>query len=227
MVTARLDMTTAANKSLVVNRLLPIVAKIKDDIRRDHYLNKLSRLTGIGYRNLEAALKDYAARHKARKPKQETITATARPLLSHPTEEDCLALLLKHPELKSKDGSLLPEYFENSENREIFVVWQQADDLSSIKEKLDPALWEHLDSLVNRNILATQIEERYNKYVLRLREEYLRGLERKRETVFALEAEAGGAGADLAKLKEEGIEPSIRLGEVFTQKARKGQGQRR
>jgi len=121
----------------------------------------------------------------------------------------------------------LPEYFENSENREIFVIWQQTDDLSSIKENLDPALWEHLDSLVNKNILATQIEERYNKYVLRLREEYLRGLERKREAVFTLEAEAGGAGADLAKLKEEGIEPSIRLGEVFTQKARRGQGQRR
>ena len=223
MVTSKLDMTTAANKSLVVDRLLPIIAEIEDDIRRDHYLNKLSRLTGISYRNLEATLKNYRTRRKTRKPRQETITAIARPLLSHPAEEYCLALLLKHPELKSKDGSLLPEYFENSENREIFVVWQQADDLSALKEKLDPALWEHLDSLVNRNILATRIEERYNKYVLRLREEYLRGLERKKAAALTLEAETGGTAAELAKLKEQGIEVSDELRKVFTQKAKRGQ----
>ena len=136
-------------------------------------------------------------------------------------------MLLQHHELKSRSEGLLPEYFENSENREIFIAWQQTDDLSSLKDKLDTAVWEHLDSLTNKNILATQIEERYNKYVLRLREEYLRGLERKREAVFTLEAESGGTGADLAKLEEEGIETAVQLREVFTQKARRGQGQRR
>ena len=35
-----------------------------------------------------------------------------------------------------------------------------------------------------------------------------------------LEAEVGGTAAELAKLEEQGIEVSIQLGEVFTQKAR-------
>ncbi|MFC1967007.1 hypothetical protein ACFLWI_08775, partial [Chloroflexota bacterium] len=127
-------------------------------------------------------------------------------------------LLLQHPELKNKSEGHLPEYFENTQNREIFIAWQQTDDLSSLKDKLDATLWEHFDTLTNRNILATQTELRYNNYVLRLREEYLKGLERKREAVFTLEAESGGTGADLAKLEEEGIEPAIQLREVYRSK---------
>ena len=106
----------------------------------------------------------------------------------------------------------------------LFLTWKQVDDLASFKENLDAALWEHLDSLSNKNILATQIEKRYNKYVLRLREEYLRGLVRKRAAALTLEAETGGTAAELAKLKEQGIEVSTELREVFTQKARRGQG---
>jgi len=45
-------------------------------------------------------------------------------------------------------------------------------------------------------------------------------LETKRGAVLALEAEAGGTAAELAKLEEQGIEVSIQLGEVFTQKKR-------
>ena len=45
--------------------------------------------------------------------------------------------------------------------------------------------------------------------------------------MLALEAESGGTAAELAKLKEQGIDVSIQLGEVFTQKARRGQEQRR
>jgi len=135
-------------------------------------------------------------------------------------------LLLQHPELKSRNEGLLPEYFQNTQNREIFIAWQQTDDPSSLKENLDAALWEHLDTLINKNILATEIEQRYNKYILRLREEYLRGLERKREAALALEADSGGNAAELAKLEEQGIEVSVQLGKVFTQKSQRRSGAR-
>ena len=128
---------------------------------------------------------------------------------------------------KARSVELLPECFENSENRVIFSAWQQVTDISSIRDILDNTLWEHLDDLINKNIPANQIEQRFESYLLRLREEYLKRLERKRGMIFALEAEAGGSGADLVKLKEEGMEPSIQLGKVFSQKARRGQEQRR
>ena len=110
---------------------------------------------------------------------------------------------------------------ENSENREIFLVWQKADDLESLREKLDTAIHEHLDSLLTKNLPPTSGTERENvivAYILRLREEYLRSLEAKREEALALAAESGGTAAELAKLQEQGIDVSIQLGEVFTQR---------
>jgi hypothetical protein len=129
-------------------------------------------------------------------------------------------LLLQHPELKGCCQHPSPEYFQNSENREIFVAWQQASDLSSLKDELDTAIWEHLDYLITRSLPPNQIEQKYANCVLRLREGFLRSLETKREAALALEAELGGTAAELAKLEEQGIEVSLQLGEVFTQKSR-------
>jgi len=226
MVTSKLDLNTARDKSSAVRRLLPVINEIKDDTRRDHYLNKLSELTGVSYRNLEASLSKIRSDRKTPKAKAEAVAHAVQPLHSSPLEEYCLALLLQHPELKSRSEELPPDYFENSENREIFTAWQQADDLSSLKNNLDTAIWEHLDSLITKSLPANQIEQKYANSILRLREKCLRGLEIKRGESLALEAEAGGTSAELTKLEEQGIEVSIQLREVFAQKAGKSQEQR-
>ena len=230
MVTSELDLNTAKGKSLAVEKIGPIVDGIKDTVRRVHYLQKLARLADISQRSLEAALsriKPSRGKRQAKEPSQERVTQALHPLLSSPIEEYCLALLLQHPELKGRNEGLSPEYFENSENREIFTAWQQANDLSSLKDGLDSAIWEHLDSLITRSLPANQIEQKYANCVLRLREKFLRSLEVKRAEILALEAESGGSAAELAKLEEQGIEVSVQLGEVFTQKGRGSQEQRR
>ncbi|TRZ52135.1 MAG: DNA primase [Dehalococcoidia bacterium] len=230
MVTAKLDLKTARDKSLVVDKLLPTVAEIKDTVRQAHYLQKLARLLKLSERSLDAALgkiKASQGRRQIKEPKPQAMTRALRPLLSSPLEEYCLALILQHPELKDKGEGLLPKHFQSSENREIFIAWQQANDLSSLKAQLDTALHEELDALINKSLPANQIEPKYDNCVRRLREIFLKSLEAKRAEIFALEAESGGTGADLAKLEEEGIEPSIQLREVFAQKARRRQEQQR
>ena len=221
MVTAGLDLTTPRDKSLARGKLLSIIDEIRDTTRQTHYLQKLALLTKTNYRVLETALKE--AKYKASKrltpePKPEAIKRALRPYLSSPLEEDCLTLLLQHPELKDSCEVILPDYFEHSENREIFTAWQQAADPDSLKEKLDPALHEYLDSLVNKRLLPNQLELRYAEYLRQLRIRFLKSLEAKRAEIFALEAEAGGTDAELAKLEEEGIEPSIGLREAYSQK---------
>jgi hypothetical protein len=138
--------------------------------------------------------------------------------LSSPVEEYCLALLLQHPELRFRNEGLVSEYFESSENREIFTACQQTGDLSSLKNRLDSSIWERLDSLLAKDLLSNQIERKYADCVLNLQEKYLRKLEIIRADILAQEAEAGGTAAELAKLVEQGIEPSVQLGKVFTQK---------
>ncbi|GAI66342.1 unnamed protein product, partial [marine sediment metagenome] len=215
MVTSSLDLTTARDKTLAVGKLLPIIAEIKDTVRQAHYLQKLARLVNVTERHLEAELrriKPSPSRRQSEEPKQESIAQTLRSLWSSPVEEYCLALLFQHPALKSLSQQPSPEYFQNSENRAIFSAWQQASDLSSLKDKLDPAIWEHLDYLLSylkkRGVPTNQIEARYVNCVLRLREEFLRNLEVKRGAALALEAELGGNTAELAKLEELGIEVS-------------------
>jgi len=221
VVSSKLDLTTARDKTLAADKLLPIIAEIKDNIRRDHYLQKLTKLIGTSYNSVEASLKEHLARRKTQALKPAAITRVRHPVVSNPLEEYCLALILQYPELKGGEDFSL-EYFENSENREIFIAWQQADNLQTLKENLDAAIHEHLDSLIKRSLPPNQIEQKYADCVLSLRKKFLQSLEAKRAEKLALEAESGGTGAELAKLEEEGIESSVQLKQIFAQK-----GQRR
>lgn len=223
-VSSEIDLTTARGKSQAVDKLMPIVAEIRNATRQDHYLNKLAELTGTSYRKLETALSTAKSERRVQETKETAFAHALRPIHSSPTEEYCLTLLLQHSELKASSQHPLPEYFENSENREIFTACQQASDVSSLKDKLDAALWEYVDYLITKSFPPNQIEEKYTNCTLRLREKFLRDLERKKEAILALEAETGGTAAELAKLEEQGIDSSIQLGEVFSQKVRDGQG---
>ena len=223
-VTAKLDLTTARDKSLAVDKLLPIVAEIKDDIRRDHYLTKLGELVGASYHSMEATLSRIKPDRRAKETKQQAMERALRPITTSPVEEYCLALLLQHPELNANCQSLSPEYFESSQNREIFATCQQVEDWSSLKERLDTAIHEHLDSLMSRSLPVTRVDRRWAECTLRLRETFLRRLEARRKEVLALEAQSGGSAAELAKLEEQGIDTSIQLREVHTQKSQMRSG---
>ena len=229
MVTSELDLTTAKGKSLAVDKLLPIIAEIKDPVRQAHYIQKLARLLQVSEHTIETALariRPKPVKGKAEEPKPEATVTPCSPTRSSPKEEYCLALLLQHPELKYRPEGLLPEYFENSENREIFIAWQKSDKIESVKERLEPAIHEHLDSLITRNLLGTNLEQKYAECALELREKFLRSLTMKIEAVLALEAQSGGTVAELAKLKELGIEANSQLGEVLAQKSRRRLEQR-
>jgi DNA primase len=227
MVASGLDLTTAKDKSLAADKLLPIIAEIKDMVRQAHYLQKLARLVQVSERSLEAALGRIRAsqvRVKAKESKQGGEIRRLQPLFSSPVEEECLAWLLQYPELKTHCQGLLPEYFENSENREIFFAWQKVNNLTSLREKLDAAVHEHLDSLVARSLppaSQTKREDVIADCILRLRENFFRSLAAKRAEKLALEAESNGVAGDSAKLQEQAVEESRQLREIFTQKSRR------
>ncbi|MFH0914581.1 MAG: DNA primase [Chloroflexota bacterium] len=215
-VTPKLDLSTARGKSQAVEQLMPVVAGIRDTIRRGHYLNELARAVGAGSGDIELAYREYLARRRGKASEAKTSRTSTRPGTS-PLEEYCLALLIRHPELKEKGEELPPDYFESSEHREILALWRGEGDVSLLKERLDPALRERLEAILSRSLVEDKIEEKFADIVLRLRERYLRGLEAKRRELLTLAREAGGTEAELAKLAE-GTEISTKLGEVFAQR---------
>jgi len=216
--TTQLDLNTARDKSLAVDRLLPIVAEIKDPVRQAHYIQKLAGLVKVGLHTLEAALsgmKPATVRRKTPLPRPAAVTQTLRPLGSSPREEYFLTLILQNPQLKGRLEDLSPEYFQSSENREIFTAWQKTDKLSSLKEELDPAVHEHLDAITARILPTTDnIEQRYNDCVIELRKSHLRNL-------AARKAESGDTVTDFD------IEISTQLRELESLKNHRRPGVRR
>jgi hypothetical protein len=195
---------------------------MKDPLRQAHYVERLARLLRIDEHILGDALKKFRADERKRKATKniEASTPVVHAITSSSHwEQYCLALLLQFPELKAESAGLSPDYFENSENRELFVKWQQSDDLASLENSLDSALQEYLESLLAKTLLPVIKEnetirrETFNDCVNLLQKNMLKNLEVKKQELF-IEAQMGGTAAQLAKLEEQGIEVSQQLREV-------------
>jgi len=235
-VTHELDLSSARGKSLAVENLLPLLFGMKDPLRQAHYAERLAHLLKIDERILADSLKRFSIIERKRKTtKNMSPDIPIIPVItsSSPLEQYCLALLFQYPELKAESTALSPDHFENTENRELFVKWQQSDDPASLENSLDITLQEHLQSLLSRDFPPTLKEneairrETIDDCVMRLQERRLRNLEVEKQELLAIEAETGGTAAQLAKLEEQGLEISKQLREVFTKQKHRRQLARR
>ena len=221
---SKIDFNKAKDKSLAIQKLLPLVYEIKDPVRQAHYVQKLARRLTISESILAATLrKSPAAKKRQRLSEAIEQSRFTQQLVSNPIEEYCLALLLQYPELRQAARGLSTEHFESTENRELFIKWQRTEDISKLKEKLDANLLEHLNYLMNKPILDENDWERQhalNDCILSLQERFSRRLEAGRELMFNLTREKEGVNAELAKLDEEGISSSEQLKEIFIKRGK-------
>jgi DNA primase len=219
---ARLDLTTARDKSSAVDRLLPVIAAINDPIRQAHYLQKLAGMVKVDMNTIKASLsrlKATPARHAARKegPKPATPVKSGRTLGYSPREEYLLALLVQNPGLAESLEELSPEYFTCTENREIFNLWREVGDMVIIKERVDPAIREHLDRIIGREMPETRnnIENRFVDCVSELKKTYLKNL-------AARIAETGEIRMEIpTQLKELDIRKGKKRSSAYTGKLRR------
>jgi DNA primase len=221
---AKVNLASIQDKSLAVERLLPLFSQMENPLRQAYYVDKLARLLKIDEDDMRGVWKRFKTAERKRNAIKnlQTNTPTVLTLTSSgPLEQYSLALLLQYPELKSEIVELSPDHFENTENRELFAMWQQSNDLTSLRDSLDSALQEHLDNLMATSFrsIITENEsvrrETINECVIRLQERRLRTLESQKEELLAIEAEIGGVAAQLAKLEEQGLEISKQLQEIF------------
>ncbi len=220
-VTSKVDINKAKDKSLAVQKLLPLIREIKDPVQQGHYVLKLADTLKVRGSDITAALRKSPV--EQRRPRPTRAIEQSRfihQLISSPVEEYCLALLLQYPELQQVAQGLSVDHFESTENREIFTRWQCAQNISELREKLDANLLENLDYLINKPILDKNGTEQHalNDCILRLQESLSKRLEAKRELMFNLTREKEGVNAELAKLDEQGISSSEQLKEVFTKR---------
>ncbi len=214
---ARFNLNTARDKSLVVDRLLPIVAEIKDQTRQAHYLQKLALQMKMDPKDIKASLgrmRPLSPGKDIQMNPKHIVLKTAPALVRHHREEYLLALLIQNPGLERELVDITEEHFESSENREIFKTWQASGDAMSIRDSLDPAVREHFDALAGRKFpVSNNIEKRCLDCALELRKKYLKDL-------AARKAASEEIGADTTRLEED-IEISSQLRDLYTRSSRK------
>ena len=106
-------------------------------------------------------------------------------------------------------------YIVNSENREIYSHWREAADILALKERIDPAIHEHLDAVLSKSLPGARnnIEGRFTDCVMELRKTYLKNLAARR-------SESGETDTDALRLEED-VEISHQLRDLDLRKAKK------
>jgi DNA primase len=219
---AKVDLASARDKSTAVDRLLPLLLEMKDPLRQAHYLERLARLLRIDEHVLSDALRKFKALRKRRETAgvKSLKPAATIAISSSPLEQYCLALLLQYPELKSEIAELSPEYFENTENREIYEKWQHSDNIDFLRNSLDVTLQEYLDNLITRAFrsIITENEsarrETISECAIRLKERRLKMLASQRQEFLASGAKIGETEDQSDKLNEQGMEIAKQLYDI-------------
>ena len=230
-VISKVDINKAKDKSLAIEKLLPLIDEIKDRTIQYSYVEKLARALKIEPSGVEAYLqKPKTVRKKPQLSETTEQARLARQLVSSPIEEHCLALLLQYPELRDQAQELSPNHFDHTENREVFVKWQHSSDISDIENKLDTSLLEHLYYLVDKDyknfppVIRKSEQKRHSVLsdcILRLQEKLSRKLETEKEATLEIEREKGGISSELSKLEEQGINSGQQLQNIFVKKGGK------
>ena len=146
------DLSKPEEVSQLVNRLVPLISETEDSGIREKYLTKLAELTGLSDSVLKGKVADLLYKKQPKKKQAKKIEVSRPIQTGDQLEEYCLCLLFKYPALRNGIGNLATDYFERSENREIFVNWQEEQDMDDIRGNLDSALHEHFESIARREI---------------------------------------------------------------------------
>lgn len=211
------NITSAAGKSQLAEKLMPTIAQIQNPVRQAHYLQKLASMINVDLQRLESSLKEVGSSkvYGAHKPPAREIKQ-GKNLFSSPREEFCLAMLIQYPRLGQKATGLKKEYFANSENAEIFSVITEGDDLETVREKLDSASLEHYERLASRHIEPSGLDNKLRECALLLKESYLRHLLKNQEAILG---SADLTAEERDSLLKQGNQVSQELKELFYEKS--------
>jgi len=153
-VAERHDLTQPFERTELMKELLPVVRLIDEPVFRAHYEQRLARLAQVDEEVVRAELR--RAQDRPQRRAEAPPPAAGRPAQREHAEEYILALLIRHPELRSKGEQSGPDVFLLSEHRAIFDAWLETDDLESLRQKIGPDLESYLERVLARDLPALE-----------------------------------------------------------------------
>ncbi len=173
----RFDMSTDEGRRQLLDALSPFVKGEGNPFTYRRYVRRLADTVSLS----ETELERYVWRSQGRPPSGARRRAAAggragaSPAVS--LEEHCLSLLLRHPELRDRGLSISPDYFEQSENRDVFTRWLECDTIEAMSGSVPVDLADHLQALLDTEEPPLNIKERersLHAVVNRLKERYFK-----------------------------------------------------
>jgi DNA primase len=162
--TQDLDLNGARDKSVALNRLVPIVLEMGDAAKRDHYSQQLARLVKLPEKTIIAEIAKYAPQRSQRAAPPQ-VEESAAPRAESKLEEYCLILALHTPEHLLRIDFLEPEDFGGAEYRAFFlalrdfVARSELFDRDAFRESLDESLRPLCDQLLERAQQSPDLDE--------------------------------------------------------------------
>ena len=210
------DLRTARGKADFAAKLLPVMAEIKDPVRRGHYLALLAGKVGTTTADLQYSLAQLKLPQLSARG-IEPLPAQVPPAKASQLEDYFLSILVKHPELRTVCGNFRQEFLDSIENREIFNFCSTCDEPTLLKERLDPAVWDRFESISAEALVVDRLSERLAESALRLEEKYLKSAASKIREILDAESNRGSA-AELLRYKQQGLSLDSRLAELYKRK---------
>lgn len=176
-----LDLNTTEGKEAALAKVSPFIKDVKDPIRKAFYLNRLASLLQIDAGYLQ---KLFPSTVSSRTPVNRSTVVRA----SRNYEEYCLYLLFKYPRIREKSELLKEEFFQFSENRELYLAWKNIADSDILNMNINPALSSHLEAVLSISVPPVpddRILRHFLDCVSRLKQEYIKGLKVKEQVYWS------------------------------------------
>ena len=189
------DTQTSTGKAALAEKLMPLIHSSVDNfIDQDRYFQLLAQILGVSRSTLQASVGNQQSPSRAKRPtSQETShVASSNPFTaaeSNFTENYCLSLILKYPELQSAANEYGVGKVFSAENYAVFTAYEENGTIERLQQRFEGTPLEaHLEKLITMKIPPLESADRAQalKQTLRtLQERRLREIKRQESEVSA------------------------------------------
>ena len=196
----RFDMAGDDGRRQLLDALAPFIRSENNPFTYRRYLRRLAETVALSETELERYVWRAQRRPDGRTARRAASAGSAGSPPPASLEEHCLSLLLSYPELRERGVDISPDFFEQSENRDVFTRWLACDTIEEIGGSVPVDLADHLQALLNSEAPPLNIKERERSLqavVNRLKERYF-----KVQELALLEALEDADWKDIAGLEQ-------------------------
>ncbi len=120
------DLSSAEGKRHFTDAVLPTIKNLDDEVEKDHYLNLIAKIVGVGRQALDAKLSkakiDGQPTMALRKPKVDLAIEPSDKIEIAKSEDHLLCLALMQPELRQYLNPLEPEMLTRQVSKQLFEL---------------------------------------------------------------------------------------------------------